>query len=294
MITIPELGPRLSNFTVTDIIRILKTSILLPNHTASKILEPEFYDIPNESPTGSQFDDSRYWSNPFHYTLPSGRMKVYCGYGVGKETERAYYYTLNQDDLVGPYKIENTTARPYFFEPASANLSLTQQFINASLFPIVINTSVTNETLQLQRGVRYTDGDGTVPLLSTGFMCVNAWKTKKYNPSNCSVVTREYLHDPVSLVASVRGGPKTSDHVDILGNYQMTLDILQIVSGNDDSDSQDECQHDQTLGNETKHQSTKSSSSNSSTGSDSGSKKALKLCDMIHSNIKQFAARVQV
>ena len=37
-------------------------------------------------------------------------------------------------------------------------------------------------------------GDGTVPLVSLGYMCVNGWKDKRRNPAGIPVVTKEYKH----------------------------------------------------------------------------------------------------
>lgn len=34
----------------------------------------------------------------------------------------------------------------------------------------------------VESGVRYADGDGTVPLISLGAMCEGGWRTKKLNP----------------------------------------------------------------------------------------------------------------
>lgn len=62
-------------------------------------------------------------------------------------------------------------------------------------------------------------------------MCRNGWKHEHLNPSGIKTITREYKHEPISLVQDVRGGPKSADHVDIMGNFEMISDILQIVAG---------------------------------------------------------------
>ena len=42
---------------------------------------------------GTKYDDHKYWSNPLESRLPlAPNMKIYCLYGVGKDTERGYYY----------------------------------------------------------------------------------------------------------------------------------------------------------------------------------------------------------
>ena len=76
----------------------------------------------------------------------------------------------------------------------------------------------------------HADGDGSVPEISLGYMCKEGWKSNELNPSQIKVTTREYLHSPTSKVRDIRGGPDTGDHVDILGNRKLILDLLTIVS----------------------------------------------------------------
>lgn len=47
----------------------------------------------------------------------------------------------------------------------------------------------------LDLGVRISDGDGTVPLISLGTMCRKHWQQPELNPHNISVITREYKHE---------------------------------------------------------------------------------------------------
>jgi hypothetical protein len=63
----------------------------------------------------------------------------------------------------------------------------------------------------VSRGVAYGEGDGTVPLLSLGAMCVKGWKDDRWNPARIPVITHEFKHEPEGL--DLRGGAKT-------GNYQ--------------------------------------------------------------------------
>jgi phospholipid:diacylglycerol acyltransferase len=51
------------------------------------------------------------------------------------------------------------------------------------------------------------EGDGTVSLLSTGYMCSKGWKLNRYNPSGVQIRTYELLHEPDRF--SARGGPNT-------------------------------------------------------------------------------------
>lgn len=39
----------------------------------------------------------------------------------------------------------------------------------------------------LEHGIRYSDGDGTVPLLSLGGLCSGGWQESRLNPSNIKV-----------------------------------------------------------------------------------------------------------
>lgn len=64
-------------------------------------------------------------------------------------------------------------------------------------------------------------------------MCVEGWNKKLYNPSGVKVITREFTHKSSPSPVDIRGGKKTADHVDILGNFQVTMDLLAIVAGRD-------------------------------------------------------------
>jgi hypothetical protein len=57
---------------------------------------------------------------------------------------------------------------------------------------------------QIDYGVRTSDGDGTVPLLSTGVLCHKHWRERELNPSGIRVVSREYPHEPVAAYRDFR------------------------------------------------------------------------------------------
>jgi len=148
----------------------------------------------------STLQDSKYWTNPLESPLPHApNMKIYCLYGIGKSTERGYYYRDQHD--------YNSRSPPLF------------------------GLRFTMDTIQDTSGVKLGDGDGTIPLLSLGYMCVEGWKNKFYNPSELKVYTREYVHTPSNALVDPRGGPGTGDHVDIMGNHQLIDDILSILTG---------------------------------------------------------------
>jgi len=146
------------------------------------------------------------WLNPLEARLPHAPdMKIYCFYGIGKTTERSYYYKENEFSIKG--------------------------YINIS-----IDTSVNTPNGRLQElgsidhGVAFGEGDGTVNLVSNGYMCAKGWRhIKRYNPSNIKITTFEMPHEPDRF--SPRGGPNTGDHVDILGRSSLNDLILRIAGG---------------------------------------------------------------
>ena len=73
------------------------------------------------------------------------------------------------------------------------------------------------------------EGDGTVNLLSTAYMCNKGWGMRRYNPAGVSVKVCEMPHEPERF--SPRGGPNTGDHVDILGRSSLNDLILRVAAG---------------------------------------------------------------
>ncbi|KAG5948745.1 hypothetical protein E4U53_006162 [Claviceps sorghi] len=145
--------------------------------------------------------DSSKWINPLETRLPNApNLKIYCFYGVGKPTERAYYYRAPD-------------------QPTSTKLK------------IVIDTGLIEG--EVDHGVVMGEGDGTVNLLSTGYMCNRGWHMKRYNPGNSQITVVEMSHEPERF--SPRGGPKTADHVDILGRENLNELILRVAAGRGDT-----------------------------------------------------------
>lgn len=151
---------------------------------------------------------SQSWHDVTITPLPyAPSMKIFCLYGVGNPTERAYHYQ--------EWRNEN------------------EEVLDTPHPSAVLNVNLKNEALNTSFGTRFVDGDGSVPLLSLGYVCADAWRRPetKLNPSRSKVFTREYAHSSEFRVDDpMRGGPQSSDHVDILGNDQMTYDFLRIVS----------------------------------------------------------------
>ncbi|SSD58842.1 related to Phospholipid:diacylglycerol acyltransferase [Saccharomycodes ludwigii] len=135
-----------------------------------------------------------HWSNPLEVPLPNAPdMKIVCLYGVGNPTERAYVYT-NED--------YNTTG---------------------------MNITIAYDQ---EQSVFFTDGDGTIPLLSHS-MC-HKWKQGKsaYNPGGLKVKVVELKHEPNRF--DIRGGAKSAEHVDILGSAELNDYLLKIASGHNE------------------------------------------------------------
>jgi phospholipid:diacylglycerol acyltransferase len=81
--------------------------------------------------------------------------------------------------------------------------------------------SIKGSIPEVRSGVKFGDGDGTIPVISLGAMCVKGWKGKtRWNPAGIPVVTQgelrvapslltsaEYKHSPEGL--DLRGGALT-------------------------------------------------------------------------------------
>lgn len=136
------------------------------------------------------------WINPLETRLPlAPNLKIYCFYGIGKPTERAYYYRPDTDPL--------------------------------SRLNVTIDSGFTNG--EVDHGVVMGEGDGTVNLISMGYMCSKGWKIKRYNPAGVQIKVHEMPHEPERF--SPRGGPNTGDHVDILGRSSLNHLILRVAGG---------------------------------------------------------------
>ncbi|KAK5653565.1 hypothetical protein OQA88_8827 [Cercophora sp. LCS_1] len=144
--------------------------------------------------------DPRKWINPLETRLPlAPSLKIYCFYGVGKPTERGYYYRPPETPL-----------------PTFLNMTIDTALIQG----------------QTDHGVVMGEGDGTVNLMSTGYMCNRGWNIKRYNPAGVKVKVVEMPHEPERF--NPRGGPNTADHVDILGRQNLNELILRIAAGRGD------------------------------------------------------------
>ena len=158
----------------------------------------------NKEDTAPQLNQ---WHNPVSTPLPfAPDMKIYCMYGVGVDTERGYVYKGNLDAI----NKGSTLLDP----------------------PFIIDNEYNDPERNISHGVLSGDGDGSVPLLSLGYMC-REWNTNlKLNPSKLRVTTKEFQHETgFSISDPMRAGPRAGEHCDILGNEELTYDILKIATG---------------------------------------------------------------
>ncbi|KAF9453994.1 LACT-domain-containing protein [Macrolepiota fuliginosa MF-IS2] len=175
--------------------------------------------------------DHTKWSNPLEVQLPRApSMKIYCVYGVGKETERSYWYAR------GEYEHDDTFADNASLECHDPSVDeCTSPRAGALNLPLARKSRIdaeysSDESIpKVQNGVKLGEGDGTVSLISLGAMCVEGWKRKRWNPAGIKVTTVELLHRPNPIIP--RGGANTSDHVDILGSTGLNEIILQVATG---------------------------------------------------------------
>nr|GMD67261.1 putative phospholipid:diacylglycerol acyltransferase 2 [Ipomoea batatas] len=149
----------------------------------------------------------KYWSNPLETKLPiAPDMEIYCLYGVGIPTERSYLYKLS------PSSDRCNTNIPFQIDSSVAG-------------------SDHNDRGCLRGGVHFVDGDGSVPLLSAGFVCAKPWQgTTRFNPSGIPTYIREYQHKPPSSLLEGRG-TQSGAHVDIMGNVAFIEDVLRVAAG---------------------------------------------------------------
>lgn len=69
--------------------------------------------------------DPSKWSNPLEVALPQAPdMKVFCFYGVGNPTERAYTYKKGEEESGLPYVIDTESEHPVYFGDGDGTVSL--------------------------------------------------------------------------------------------------------------------------------------------------------------------------
>ncbi|XP_074268220.1 phospholipid:diacylglycerol acyltransferase 1-like [Silene latifolia] len=154
-----------------------------------------------------KYQHYKYWSNPLETKLPNApELEIFTLYGVGIPTERAYVYKVTP----------------------SADCSIP--------FQIDISANMGCQDSSLKDGVLLVDGDETVPVLSSGFMCAKGWRGKnRFNPSGLRTYVREYDHSPPANFLEGRG-TQSGAHVDIMGNFALIEDIMRVAAGQSGDD----------------------------------------------------------
>ena len=144
------------------------------------------------------FEKETLWGNVLASVLPfAPQMKMFALYGVGVPTEYTGALEVQGDDVQRPkYGIDRDSHTP-----------------NA--------------------GFLLGDGDYSCPVLSLGFMCTKGWRSEARNPARIPCTVREYKDKSGKsmMTGSLRGGPSSGDHVDILGNVELLEDLISLVSG---------------------------------------------------------------
>ncbi|KAJ1666290.1 phospholipid:diacylglycerol acyltransferase [Coemansia sp. RSA 1813] len=198
-------GSGLGNQTMEDALGLLERVL---DADALRFMRRDFsYGVSRtQKEMDAHADDPRTWTNPLQHQLPDApNMTIFCLYGHGAVTERAYYYTADRHDL----QQEESGAPP----------------------ALRIDKRPRSNVANVDIGIVHGQGDGTVPLMSLGYMCGSGWRKPLYNPHGVRIVTREFIHNPLAAFKDIRGGAAAADHINILGNRDATADILRIVSG---------------------------------------------------------------
>lgn len=232
------------------------------------------YGVARGDLDSARYDQDKFWTNPLESALPHApQLTVYSFYGVGKATERAYFYARGTSEQTLTFHDRSSVpSAPPLSNSSSSSSPHTEplsSFSVGSQTPVTIvdrvrglflDTVYSNPDEDVTAGVQDADGDGTVTLLSLGYMSSHGWRwpsneqpplnftdsrlLKKFhgplfNPGRVKVVTREYKHQPSSVVSDIRGGPRTADHIDLLGNHELIEDVLRIAAGQLTDQSQD-------------------------------------------------------
>jgi len=306
-------------------------------------IEPFPHPPPSSIPSTAL---DRYWTNPLESPLPRApQMKIYCLYGVGRDTERGYIYARSpqkeresgEKQTVGNERSrqqeekderhqshngndeecedldsedeedaqptsspsDSTNSSPQSKQakkkkcarhshgsksaaasssssstssssPSDASCPSSSSTSNGNCSPppntppstpsppiplFSLHTATEAADLRIRRGVRLVDGDGTVPIVSLGYMCVAGWKRKgrhshqqhgsnveeeeeeegplasRLNPGGVELITREYKESNTSTsLPLLLRAPTSTDHVDIMGNSEVIRDLIYIAA----------------------------------------------------------------
>jgi phospholipid:diacylglycerol acyltransferase len=186
----------------------------------------------------SSIDARKHWNDPVATKLPNApSMKIYCLYGTGIETERAYYYKVscNKLDVASATTCDNNNKNQCGNSSNTDNnmMMKVEENDEPPEAPFILDTTANDESMAVRLGVQHSDGDASVPLISLGYMC-QKWSqpNNPHNPSGIHVYTRERKHEAQATLSDPgRGGPTSGEHVDILGNVGVIEDVVRIATG---------------------------------------------------------------
>lgn len=183
------------NLTMNDSIELVRR--LSPKWLKERIDEQySFGYSKTEDELKENEKNHKYWTNPLEVPLPNAPdMKIYCFYGLNNPTERAYVYKEQKKDN-------------------QSSLNLTIDYDSS-------------------QPVYFTEGDGTVPVITHAMCHKWAQGQSAYNPAGMNVTIVELKHQPDRF--DIRGGPNSAEHVDILGSAELNEYILRVATGNGDS-----------------------------------------------------------
>ncbi|KAG5188033.1 Lecithin:cholesterol acyltransferase-domain-containing protein [Tribonema minus] len=226
---------------------------------AANLVAADIEDLGNDA----RYDHPMYWSNPLASALPNApNMRIWCMYGANNSAERGYLYRTSpyeeaqtctedagnctlpvdgEEELISvPYTIWNAAPSLYSVLQVeistlpAGNCTLPLDGEEELIFVRARSANSAPSNGCFSQGMRLVNGDGTVPLLSLGYMCSEGWKNDKYpyNPSKINVTTVEYPHLPAGF--SLRGGGTSGDHIDVLGNVELLEGLMAIAAGKGD------------------------------------------------------------
>jgi phospholipid:diacylglycerol acyltransferase len=143
----------------------------------------------------------RSWTSVLRSPLPKGKdLKIFCVYGKSILTESSYHFVEGPDGTLH------------------------------------IDLSVNDEAEETVRGIRRTDGDGSVSVESLAYACESAWQRDTLNPHGMKVKSRIIPHDKEPnifsrVVLGYSGKVESSEHVDILGHHSVLEDVVALAAG---------------------------------------------------------------
>mmetsp|Transcript_17918 Transcript_17918/g.26920 ORF Transcript_17918/g.26920 Transcript_17918/m.26920 type:complete len:844 (+) Transcript_17918:134-2665(+) len=225
--------PRNQSITAQSLSADAATEFLYEISPEYMRLVDQEYDLRAQNNNTNTTLDPRAWSNPLLTPLPyAPSLKIYCLYGVGRPTPRIIRFVPNT-------AATKNASTPLNETPIPTEIDQQQTTLKEFLLEHAVHLGTDERQFEISR-ISDEDGDGTVPLLSLGYMCVEGWKSQKLNPARVRVITKEYLHQEISSREVVTrplefmqglANEKDGDHITILGNREMIGDLIDVTLG---------------------------------------------------------------